>query len=94
MDAIGAELNRVFGKYGLSIWDKTPALPTHDRAQEILAWLQAYGHEVEAYVIFDDEFGGWGELSEHLIQTNARIGRGLEESHIQRAIAHLSREDQ
>lgn len=88
-DGIGEALNRLFAKYGLKIFDKTPTLSTHGRAQEIGAWLDAHAAEVDRFVILDDEFGGWGELAEHLVRTNPRIGRGLEERHVQEAISLL-----
>lgn len=91
-DGIGEELNLLFAKYGLKIFDKTPVLETHGRAREIGAWLLAHAAEVDRFVILDDEFGGWGELSERLVRTNPRIGRGLEERHVQEAILLLTRE--
>lgn len=88
-DAIGREINEVFAKYQLVIYDKTESLPSNDRAQEIRVWLEHQG-DIEEYVIFDDIAFGWGDdLQDHLIKTNPRIGFGLEEKHIQKAIELL-----
>lgn len=88
-DAIGRELNEIFAKHQVQIYDKTVALPNKDRAQEIRIWLNLQ-EEVEEYVIFDDIAFGWGDdLEDHLIKTNPRIGFGLEEMHIQKAMELL-----
>ncbi len=84
-DRIGTELNEIFGEYGLKIFDKTPTLDHFDRADEIRAWLEQHGNDTISFVILDDEFAGWGDLSEHLVRTNYRIGRGLEKCHIKKA---------
>lgn len=84
-DDIGRELNHLFARYGLSIYDKTPCLPSEDRAEEIRAWLADHP-EVKAYAILDDISFGWGDLQEHLVKTNPRIGRGVEEKHVRRAV--------
>lgn len=88
-DAIGRDINEVFEKYHLAIYDKTECLPSNDRAEEIRKWLNRQGN-IEAFVIFDDIAFGWGnDLQEYLIKTNPRIGFGLEEKHIQKAIELL-----
>lgn len=43
------------------------------------------------YVILDDAFGGWGQLESHLVRTNSRIGKGLEDKHVDVAIHILKR---
>ena len=43
----------------------------------------------DAFVIIDDIFMGWGELESHLVRTNHKIGRGIGEEHVQRAIELL-----
>ena len=92
-DAIGRDINEVFAKYQLAIYDKTECLPSNDRAEEIRKWLNRQGN-IEAFVIFDDIAFGWGnDLQEHLIKTNPRIGFGLEEKHIQKAIELLECKD-
>ena len=58
-DAIGRDINEVFAKYHLDIYDKTECLPNNDRAEEIRKWLNRQGN-IEAFVIFDDIAFGWG----------------------------------
>ncbi len=88
-DLIGKEINKCFAEFGLKIYDKTPFFVSYDRPGEIKAWLNKHRNEIERFVIIDDAFGGWGELNAMLVQTDARIGRGLEERHIQKAIEIL-----
>ncbi len=87
-DAIGDEINTVFDKYGLHVYDKTPEIDAADRALEVRTWLQTHLNEVEGFVILDDIAFGWGELEPHLVKTNYRIGRGLEPIHLEKAM-HL-----
>lgn len=92
-DAIGKELDGLFGSNGLAIADKTPVLPDRDRAGEIRLWLARNGNP-EGFVILDDIAFGWGEdLFGHLVKTNSRIGRGLEEEHVNKAIAILQKKE-
>ncbi len=88
-DAIGEEINSVFAKYCLHIYDKTPEIDAADRALEVRTWLQKHINEVERFVILDDIAFGWDELEAHLVKTNYRIGRGLEPTHIEKAIEIL-----
>ena len=90
-DNDGAEINRIFAEYGLTVFDKTPILPQHSpRAVEIGAWLEEHP-EATAYAILDDETFGWTEaLASHWVKTNPRIGRGLEKAHVARAIELLN----
>ncbi len=88
-DKHGEEIDRLFRKHGMMLSDKTPVLG--ERADEIKAWLEAHP-EVGAFVILDDILFGWGELSEHLVRTDANIGRGLEDRHVKEAIRILNRE--
>ena len=88
-DDIGKEIDELFAKYQLQIYDKTPCLPDNDRAEEIRTWVSQH-NDVNAYVILDDIAFGWGELTPHLVKTNYRIGRGLEAKHVQKAIDILS----
>jgi len=87
-DAMGREIHEVFVRNGLTIYDKTGE--DWNRAREIQNWLDDYSDEVESFVILDDIFGGWGALEDHLVQTNYRIGRGLEVEHAQQAIQILN----
>lgn len=87
-DQIGKELNRAFREAGLGIADKTPM--TGNRQEEISAWLDEHPN-IANYVILDDAFGGWGQLESHLVRTNSRIGKGLEDKHVDVAIHILKR---
>lgn len=86
-DSIGREINCVFEQAGIRIHDKTLAL--QNRAEEITEWLARHP-DVRTYVILDDAFGGWGAHESHLVKTNSRIGRGLEERHVAVAIKILN----
>ncbi len=89
-DHIGAELNEIFGCYGLQIFSKTPEFAGFERAAEIQFWLDHHKANVKSFVIIDDIGFGWGSLSDHLIQTNYRIGMGLKQEHIERATIILN----
>ena len=89
-DSIGKDIDETFSKFGLTIYDKTPYLTTNDRAREIRMWLLSQKENIENFVILDDAFGGWGELSYNLVQTSALIGKGLEENHINAALKILN----
>ena len=86
-DGIGTRLDRTFADAGVPIFDKTPVAGS--RAEEISLWLRAHP-QVTRFVILDDAFGGWGELAEQVVKTDSRIGRGLEERHVEEAIGKLS----
>lgn len=88
-DEKGALLADTFMQAGLDIYDKTPFIGYLKRADEIRAWLSS-NPQTKGFVIFDDNVFGWGDLAESFIQTNYRIGRGLEEEHIQKALELLS----
>ena len=91
-DGIGKELTSTFAKHELFIYDKTACTVNNDRAEEIRMWLADHDN-VKEFVILDDIAFGWGsDLQCHLIKTDARMGFGLEEKHIQMAIQHLTRE--
>ena len=88
---IGVWINAIFAKYGMTIYDKTPQLSFQaGRQKEILSWLEYPPERVESYVILDDDGLGWGKLSDRLIKTSPHIGKGLEEEHVQKAIALLN----
>ena len=81
----GEAINAAFEKAGLSIYDKTPdEAVINGRVLQIKAWLKEHP-EVSSFVILDDEYFGWDDLDAHVVKTNMRIGRGLEEKHIQLA---------
>ena len=88
-DEIGQEIASDFASAGLEIYDKTPKLGYLERSEEIKLWLKDKTN-VEKFVIFDDNGYNWKELSDNFIQTNYRIGRGLEKEHIKKAIELLS----
>ena len=87
---IGRELHTIFGEFGLHIMDKTPVLGPTMRAEEIEAWLEKHARQVESFVILDDIPSGWGRLGDHLVRTNSRIGRGLEQRHVEAAVRILN----
>lgn len=89
MNDEGHELVSIFADSGLLIYDKTPYVGYIERAQEIRQWLFE-NNDVERFVIFDDNSFGWGDLSDNFVQTNYRIGRGLEEEHIEKALEILN----
>ena len=86
-DEIGKELEDTFCRVGLYLYDKTPELD-NDRAKEISKWL-AMNRDVDAFVIIDDIKFGWHELAPFVVNTDYRIGRGLEQRHIEKAIKIL-----
>lgn len=87
-DDIGRKLISDFASAGLEIYDKTPKVGYLERSEEIRLWLKD-NPDVKSFVIFDDNGYGWGDLSNNFVQTNYRIGRGLEEKHIQKALEIL-----
>ncbi len=90
-DKLGAEINNLFAKYDIAIYDKTPQLQGNDRVEEIRLWL-SQNKTVKQFVVLDDISFGWGaDLQDHLAKTNCRIGSGLERQHVRRAIELLSK---
>lgn len=87
-DDIGKEINSVFWEAGLEIYDKTPKVGYLERAEEVRIWLKD-NPGVTSFVILDDNGYGWGDLSKNLINTNYRIGRGLDQKHVLDAIKLL-----
>lgn len=83
------ETGEVLTRYGIPILDRTPAYNGNNRDREIRDWLAAHAGEVESFAILDDIPFGWGDLSDRLVRTDMRKGRGLMESHVQKAIALL-----
>lgn len=88
-DAVGRELDEVFERYGLEIFDRTPILLSNDRFAEIEYWLSE-NNDVENFVILDDIRSGWGNFDARVVKTNYRIGRGLEQHHVEMAIEILT----
>ena len=90
-DEDGNYINRLFSKYGLAIYDKTPDLGLlSKRKDEVKAWLSEHADEVERFVILDDYRFGWDDLSDFYIHTNPNYGLGLEEEHVEKAIVLLN----
>ena len=83
----GMELEQTFLKYGLTIYDKTPIV-NNDRAAEITAWLDL-NPDVERFVILDDIVFGWDKLQPNVVNTDYYIARGLEQTHIEKALELL-----
>lgn len=90
MGETGRELNQVFGSAGLTIFDKTPVLG--NRKEEISAWTVANEGLVDSFCIIDDITFGWEEFEPFVVNTNPRIGRGLEEKHVKKAVSILNKE--
>ena len=87
-DFIGKELTTTFYNAKIEIFDKTPITGTH-RADEISAWIESH-MPLESFVILDDIVFGWGELNCRVVHTDFRIGRGLENIHVKKAIEILN----
>lgn len=86
-DEIGREIEKVFNQCGIKLFDTTP-LSGGNRSKEIRTWLSGR-EEIESFVIIDDIKFGWGDLDEYVVKTDYRIGKGLEQSHIDKAIKIL-----
>lgn len=87
-DSIGEEMEEIFLRNGISLYDKTPEI-NDDRAKEIKSWLEIHP-DVVNFVIIDDMKFGWGEFEANVVKTDYRIGRGLEMQHVKTAIKLLS----
>lgn len=87
-DEVGKELEAVLNQFGIMLYDKTQTL-NNKRAEEIQAWLDVHTY-IRKFVIIDDIKFGWGELDPYVIKTDYRIGRGLESTHIEKAIQILT----
>lgn len=90
-DEDGLYINKTFGKFGLSIFDKTPDLGIATvRRDEISKWLKDTDEEIESFVIIDDYRYGWGDLSEHFVKTEPNFRLGIEKEHVEKAIEILN----
>lgn len=88
-DESGDYIQALFNKYGLKIFGKTEDFGQVTlRGEEVKAWIKS--HNVEAFAILDDYPFGWKDLTQYVVKTNPRFGYGLEEQHVQRAIALLN----
>lgn len=89
-DSFGVYINKLFEKYGLAIFDKTPEL--RDRDIEISEWLKLHKGRIENYVIIDDFDFEWSdENKKHLVKTNDKTG--LDEETVTRAMGVLNGEE-
>ncbi len=86
-DEEGIALVKTFLKYGITIYDKTPYID-HNRTAEITAWLEL-NPDVERFVIIDDIRFGWDKLQPNVVNTDYYIARGLEQTHIEKAMELL-----
>lgn len=85
-DKSGEYINRIFEKYGLEIFDKTPEM-NNNRDAEITAYLEDNG-QVKSYVIIDDFNFKWSDCNrEHLVKTDDE--NGLNEEKVKEAIQIL-----
>ncbi len=89
IDKTGEYMVKCFEKAGLDIYDRTVDISYTKRSEEIKIWLSEHPG-TESFVIFDDEFFGWGDLSDNMVKTDSRIGRGLERKHIEKALEILA----
>ena len=88
----GQILNRIFGEYGLNIYDKTPFSQTGRRPEEIRQWLEHCKEKIHRYVILDDFDFRWKEyrMYRHWVATDYLHG-GLSDDQAERAIELFGR---
>ena len=86
-DDTGIEINNIFEKYSLNIFDKTLILDSC-REDEIFDWLER-NLEVTNFVVLDDRFLDSKRLGEHFIKTNG-YSKGLDEESVKKAIEILN----
>lgn len=88
-DSSGEYIQSLFAKYNLQIYGKTADFgQVTMRGREIKAYLEE--HAASAFAILDDYPFGWEDLTQYVVKTNPRLGRGLEEEHVKRAIDLLN----
>ena len=75
-DGIGLEINRLFQKYNLHIYDKTP-FSGIDREKDVEIWLDR-NSGVTAFVVLDDRFLDSAVIRGHFVKTDGVL-RGLDE---------------
>lgn len=86
-DSIGMEINQIFKKYKLEVFDKTPSLH-FKRELEILQWLNNYPC-VTNFVILDDRLIHHQLLNDHFVWTS-NLRDGLSAEDVQKAISILN----
>lgn len=82
----GREINRIFGSFGLSVYDKTPVLEDA-REDEIAAWLKSRD-DVENFAVLDDMFLDSEILRGHFVKTSDYIN-GLDEENVKNVVEIL-----
>ena len=84
---IGREINEIFSRIGLSVYDKTPK-HHNDRKQEIIDWL--YEHpDVSEFVVIDDTPFAEGVLQNHFVLTS-HLRYGIDENDAKQVISILN----
>ncbi len=86
-DETGVVINRIFGEFDLSIYDKTPELGI-TREDEIYEWLLE-NPDVKEFAVLDDTFLCGDFLAGHLVKTSA-FREGLSEDDVTLAISILN----
>lgn len=85
-DEIGEEINRIFRRHGMEIYDKTPN-KTMGREKNMRRWLEDHPR-VTHYAALDDQFLEADFLKDHFVLTSNLRG-GLDEEDVQKAISIL-----
>lgn len=88
-DAVGKEIDALFARHGLSVFDKTPRSRI-SREEEIRLWLEENG-EAERFAVLDDMLLYEDFLKGHFVKTSDFFG-GLTREDAQRAIRILKGE--
>ena len=83
---VGKEMNNIFAKYHLKIFDKTP-FSVYGREFEVEAWLEEHP-ETSAFVVLDDRFLDSPKIRDHFVKTDAYFS-GLEQKSAEKAIQIL-----
>ncbi len=86
-DKIGQEINALFRKNGIEIYDKIPEC-SYKREKEIEKWLEDYP-QVKNFVVLDDLFLSSPKLKGRCVKT-AATKNGIEESDVKKAIKILN----
>ena len=84
---MGRDINRIFGDYGLKIYDKTPEI-AGDREYQIESWLDD-NPEVTSFVVLDDMFLNSELINDNFVRTSGFLG-GLTDEDAQDAIRILN----
>ena len=84
--AMGVEMNEIFKKYEMEIFDKTP-FSCISREQDIEDWLMAHP-DTQAFVVLDDRFLDSPIIRGHFVKTDPYI-YGLDEAEKDAAIEIL-----